>query len=152
MPIYKTYVTKLQPDTEKFFYEFHIERREDIIDGDTLDINIDAGFGITIRERIRVHGIDTPELTSKQGQQVRDIAQRLLWQDRTDNRFFIRTSKKNLKNQAGLMSFANDVKKGKFGRYLGEIFILRPNGKVWNYNQTLLDSGLAKAYHGGKKK
>ena len=33
-----------------------------IVDGDTVDVDIDLGFGIWVRdERVRVHGIDTPE-------------------------------------------------------------------------------------------
>jgi endonuclease YncB( thermonuclease family) len=33
-----------------------------VVDGDTVDIDIDLGFGIWVRnERVRIHGIDTPE-------------------------------------------------------------------------------------------
>ena len=33
-----------------------------VIDGDTVDIDIDLGFGVWMhRERVRLHGIDTPE-------------------------------------------------------------------------------------------
>ena len=33
-----------------------------VIDGDTVDIDIDLGFGTWIRnERVRIMGIDTPE-------------------------------------------------------------------------------------------
>ena len=33
-----------------------------VIDGDTVDVDIDLGFGIWMhKERIRLHGIDTPE-------------------------------------------------------------------------------------------
>ena len=33
-----------------------------VVDGDTVDVDIDLGFGIWMRnERIRLHGIDTPE-------------------------------------------------------------------------------------------
>lgn len=32
-----------------------------VIDGDTVELDIDLGFGITIRSRVRVLGINTPE-------------------------------------------------------------------------------------------
>ena len=33
-----------------------------VIDGDTVDVDIDLGFGIWLRgERVRIMGIDTPE-------------------------------------------------------------------------------------------
>ena len=33
-----------------------------VVDGDTLDVLIDLGFYIRIKERIRLEGVDTPEL------------------------------------------------------------------------------------------
>ena len=42
-------------------YEYNAEL-DRVVDGDTVDVNIDLGFGIWIRdERVRVMGIDTPE-------------------------------------------------------------------------------------------
>ena len=33
-----------------------------IVDGDTVDVDIDLGFGVWMhRERVRIMGIDTPE-------------------------------------------------------------------------------------------
>ena len=33
-----------------------------VVDGDTVDVDIDLGFGVWLRkERVRIHGIDTPE-------------------------------------------------------------------------------------------
>ena len=32
-----------------------------VVDGDTVDLDIDLGFGIWIKERCRLLGIDTPE-------------------------------------------------------------------------------------------
>ena len=44
---------------DPFLYRCVIQR---IVDGDTVDIDIDLGFGIWLRkERIRIAGIDTPE-------------------------------------------------------------------------------------------
>ena len=33
-----------------------------VVDGDTVDVDIDLGFGVWLRkQRIRFHGVDTPE-------------------------------------------------------------------------------------------
>ena len=33
-----------------------------VVDGDTVDVNIDLGFGVWLhKERVRIQGIDTPE-------------------------------------------------------------------------------------------
>ena len=36
-----------------------------VVDGDTLDLELDLGFSISIRQRVRLQGIDTPEIASK---------------------------------------------------------------------------------------
>ena len=42
-------------------YEYRINVVK-IIDGDTVDVDIDLGFGVWLKkQRIRLHGIDTPE-------------------------------------------------------------------------------------------
>ena len=40
-------------------YRFNFTK---VIDGDTVDGIIDLGFGISLKERIRLHGIDAPEI------------------------------------------------------------------------------------------
>ena len=42
-------------------YEYKIKEVVKIVDGDTIDVNIDLGFNLTKKERVRVAGIDTPE-------------------------------------------------------------------------------------------
>ena len=37
-----------------------------VIDGDTIEVAIDLGFHVTIHERVRIYGVDTPE----RGQQI----------------------------------------------------------------------------------
>ena len=42
-------------------YEYKIKEVAKVVDGDTVDIIIDLGFGLTKKERVRLVGIDTPE-------------------------------------------------------------------------------------------
>ena len=38
-----------------------------VVDGDTIDVDIDLGFGVWMRnQRIRMHGIDTPESRTRE--------------------------------------------------------------------------------------
>jgi len=36
-----------------------------VIDGDTIDCHIDLGFNVTLKERVRLKGIDTPETRTR---------------------------------------------------------------------------------------
>ena len=56
-----------------------------VIDGDTVDVDIDLGFGVWMhKERVRVHGIDTPEsrtrdkVEKKFGLYAKKIVQQLI--------------------------------------------------------------------------
>ena len=43
-----------------------------VVDGDTVDVDIDLGFGICLKdERVRIMGIDTPE--SRTSDRVEDL-------------------------------------------------------------------------------
>ena len=42
-------------------YEYKIKEVVKVVDGDTVDLNIDLGFNLTKKERVRLAGIDTPE-------------------------------------------------------------------------------------------
>ena len=90
-------------------YRTKVER---VVDGDTIDGEIDLGFGIFIRERIRLNGIDTPETRTRNlmekswGLAAKERVIQLLEKEGNE---FILLSKFNAK--------------GKFGRILGEIML-----------------------------
>ena len=107
-----------------------------IVDGDTLDILIDLGFNITIKERVRLYGVDTPE-------------------SRTRN---LEEKKKGLAAKQFVKDWLDDAEveitteeKGKFGRYLAIIYVPGVNAKV-NFNKMLITEGHAREYFGEKKK
>jgi len=97
-----------------------------VYDGDTITADIDLGFGIvTKKQKIRLLGINTPEVRGSekpQGIISRDaLRQRILGKE-----VIIKTSKD---------------KKGKYGRWLGEVFV-----EDENVNQWLITEGYAKEY------
>ena len=110
-----------------------------VIDGDTVDVDIDLGFGVVLTdERVRIMGIDTPE-------------------SRTRNRvekLFGLASKKRLKEllskQCILKTEINkdgEDMKGKFGRVLGDF--VAADGRM--VTDILIEEGHAVAYHGQSK-
>lgn len=110
-----------------------------VIDGDTVDVDIDLGFGIWLRnERIRVAGIDTPESRTS---------------DREEKKFGLAAKarvKELLKEENLILKTEIDRSgedaKGKFGRILGD-FVL---GNT-TLGQTLINEGHAVPYHGQSK-
>ena len=49
-------------ETKMYTYKAKLVR---VIDGDTIDAEIDLGFNVLIRQRIRLYGIDTPEARTR---------------------------------------------------------------------------------------
>ena len=49
---------------EMYTYKAYLER---VIDGDTLLVNIDLGFSVFIEQRLRLRGLDAPELGTSKG-------------------------------------------------------------------------------------
>ena len=114
-------------------YEYKaIVRR--VVDGDTVDVTLDLGFDILYNNRIRLHGIDTPE------SRTRDLEEKKLGL----------AAKERVKElcPVGSTVTIKTIKdgRGKFGRILGEIYV----GDV-NVNKQLIKEGHAVEYFGGKK-
>lgn len=111
-----------------------------VIDGDTVDVDIDLGFGVWLKkERVRMMGIDTPESRTR---------------DKVEKKFGL-ASKARLKDMLPLGSSqvlktevdkSGEDAKGKFGRILGDFII---DGQ--RATEILISEGHAVAYHGQAK-
>ena len=109
-----------------------------VIDGDTVDVDIDLGFGIwRHRERVRLLGIDTPE------SRTRDLVEKK----------FGLAAKAKLKSLLGKTTVLKTTinkkgvdMKGKFGRVLGDFL---QNDK--SVAKIMCETGHAVAYLGGAK-
>ena len=110
-----------------------------VIDGDTVDVDIDLGFGIILSdERVRIMGIDTPESRTR---------------DKVEKTFGL-AAKDRLKELLGETSVLQtqinkngEDMKGKFGRILGD-FVSNDQRMITN---ILVEEGHAVAYFGGSK-
>lgn len=124
-------------------YEYKVEILR-VVDGDTVDVDIDLGFGIWMKkERVRLYGIDTPESRTR---------------DKTEKAFGL-AAKKRLKELLGkkcvLKTFAardGEDMKGKFGRILGDFNVYYDEEDRWCMATTiLLHEGHAVEYEGRSK-
>jgi len=122
---------------DPFLYKCIIQR---IVDGDTVDVDIDLGFGIWLRkERVRIAGIDTPEkrtrdLVEKQFGLAATAKAHELIPEGTDA--IIRTRRD---------------KAGKYGRTMGD-FVLNDElnyGRL--YTEVMIETHHAVPYEGQAK-
>ena len=113
---------------------------ERVVDGDTVDVFIDLGFSIWIKERVRLYGIDTPETRTKD---LREKKFGLLAKARVEELI--------PKGSEQLIVTFKDT--GKYGRTLAN-FILpgRDYYKLRNsLTTTLINEFLAVNYSGGSR-
>ncbi len=99
-----------------------------VYDGDTCTVDIDLGLHTWVRgEKIRLYGINAPELRGaerEKGLLSRDYLRKLIM----DKEIILKTYKD---------------KKGKYGRYLGDIWLKGSDDKLYNVNNKLVAEGYA---------
>lgn len=60
--------------TPAFTYAATVER---VVDGDTFLVSIEAGFGILVRDKLRLRGVDCPELGTPEGERAKAYVTKL---------------------------------------------------------------------------
>ena len=118
-------------------YIYRVKKVIKVVDGDTIDADIDLGFDISLTKRVRLSGVDTPE------SRTIDLKEKKLGLE----------SKEWLKHK---LEFAKDVliktelpdSTEKYGRILGNLYV---NNEALSLNQQMIDEGYALAYDGGTK-
>ena len=109
-----------------------------VVDGDTVDVDIDLGFGICMKdERVRIMGIDTPE------SRTRDKVEDLFGEAAKARVSQLLSGDVVLKTQ---IARNGEDMKGKFGRILGDFMV---EDKL--LTDILIEAGHAVAYFGGSK-
>ena len=107
-----------------------------VVDGDTIDVDLDLGFDIIYKCRVRLYGIDTPESrTRNKDEKVRGKLAAKFLQNAISNG-------ENVILQTQLKD-----SKGKFGRVLASVLV-----DGININQQMVTNHLAVRYEGQSKK
>lgn len=107
-----------RPTDPNYLYKAKIV---DVVDGDTLILNIDLGFQVIKEQRVRLSQIDAPEISTVNGQEsfryLRDFAARL-------DEIAVRTNKVDI-----------------YGRYLADLFYLNEDQKHGTTQADIFENG-----------
>lgn len=103
-----------------YYYQAFVEK---VYDGDTVTCTVECGFGLSMRkQKIRLYGINCPEVRGPEREN--GLRSRNALRDKILHKTVVLKTKKDAK--------------GKYGRYLGTLFL---DGE--NVNRWLLAKGLA---------
>ena len=119
-------------------YEYRAKVNK-IVDGDTVDVDIELGFDIVLTgQRVRIMGIDTPESrTSDDLEKVFGLAAKNRLKELLGPTAILRTQ----------VEKDGDDAKGKFGRILGDF--VAPDGRM--VTEIMIEEGHCVPYFGGSK-
>jgi micrococcal nuclease len=118
-------------------YEYRVKKVNKIVDGDTIDVDIDLGFAVSFTQRVRLAGIDTPESRTtdlKEKALGLEVKEKLKKEIAAAKDIVIKTEKPDSSE--------------KYGRILGWLFL---DGSDVSLNQKLINEGYAWTYGGGTK-
>ena len=118
-------------------YIYRIRSVHKVVDGDTIDADIDLGFDISLTKRIRLAGVDTPESRTTDAYEKKLGLEVKEW----------------LKER---LKFAKDIiiktelpdSTEKYGRIIGHLYV---NGEETSINNQMIAEGYAWEYDGGTK-
>ena len=118
-------------------YEYRVKKVLKIVDGDTIDVDIDLGFDISYTQRVRLAGIDTPESRTK------DAREKVLGLEVKDR------LKKAIDAASDVIIVTEKPDSTeKYGRILGWVYLDKSPKSI---NELLIEEGYAWAYMGETK-
>jgi micrococcal nuclease len=118
-------------------YEYHVKKVTNVVDGDTIDVEIDLGFDISFSSRVRLAGIDTPESrTTNKAEKVLGL----------EAKEYVKSKIKDAK-EVVIKTEKMDSSE-KYGRILGWLFL---DGSKVSVNEQMIADGYAWGYLGDTK-
>jgi micrococcal nuclease len=118
-------------------FEYYVKKVTKVVDGDTIDVDIDLGFDISFSSRVRLAGIDTPESRTSDkmekalGLESKEYLKKAIDASKT---VVIKTEKMDSSE--------------KYGRILGWLFL---DGSKVSVNEQMIADGYAWGYLGDTK-
>jgi len=110
-------------------YQYKIKKINRIIDGDTVDLDINLGFNISITQRVRLKDINAPEIRTPDLEEKAKGLEAKEWLEKElakPGEWIIETTKED-----------------KYGRLLGTLYLV---GEPVTVNERMLNEGIAKPY------
>ena len=118
-------------------YTYRVRKVHKVVDGDTIDVDIDLGFNVSYYQRVRLAGIDTPESRTT---------------DKAEKELGLEVKKKLGEYLANATDIVIRTEKPdsteKYGRILGWLYI---DGAEKSINEALIAGGYAWEYMGDTK-
>ncbi len=118
-------------------YEYRIKQVTKVVDGDTIDVDVDLGFSISYSQRLRLAGIDTPE------SRTTDKFEKTLG---LESKEYLKTKLKEAKDIVVKTELPDSSE--KYGRILGWVYV---NGNSKSINEQMIEDGYAWSYMGETK-
>jgi micrococcal nuclease len=124
--------------SDKDPYIYRIKEITKVVDGDTIDADIDLGFDISLTKRIRLAGVDTPESRTADANEKKYGLQSKEW---------LKHKVENAKDILIKTELPDSTE--KYGRIIGHLFV---NEQETSLNDQMIVEGYAWTYDGGTKK
>jgi len=118
-------------------YEYRVKKVTGVVDGDTIDVDIDLGFNVSFSQRVRLAGIDTPESRTK------DLNEKKLGLEVKE---WLKSKLKDAQDVVIKTELPDSSE--KYGRILGWLYV---KGTEKSLNQIMIDEGYAWSYMGETK-
>lgn len=118
-------------------YEYRVKKVTSVVDGDTIDVEIDLGFNVSFSQRVRLAGIDTPESrTTNKSEKILGLeAKEYLKSKLKDAKLIVIKTEKPDSSE-------------KYGRILGWLYV---NEDTISVNDHMIEDGYAWGYLGETK-
>ena len=118
-------------------FEYYVKKVTNVVDGDTIDVDIDLGFDISFSSRVRLAGIDTPESRTS------DKAEKVLG---LESKEYLKSKIKDAKSV--IIKTEKMDSSEKYGRILGWVYL---DGSDISVNEQMISEGYAWGYMGETK-
>ena len=118
-------------------FEYYVKKVTNVVDGDTIDVDIDLGFSISFSSRVRLAGIDTPESRTS------DKAEKILG---LESKEYLKSKIKDAKSV--VIKTEKMDSSEKYGRILGWVYL---DGSKVSINEQMISEGYAWGYLGDTK-
>ncbi len=118
-------------------YEYRVKKITGVVDGDTIDVDIDLGFSVSFSQRVRLAGIDTPE------SRTTDKAEKALGLEAKE---YLKSKVKDAKEI--IIKTEKPDSSEKYGRILGWLYV---DGNTISVNDQMIEDGYAWGYLGDTK-
>jgi micrococcal nuclease len=110
-------------------YQYKVKKINRVIDGDTVDLDIDLGFGVTLSHRVRLKDVNAAETRTLNAEEKSKGLAAKEW------------LKKELAREGEWI--IETTKEDKYGRILGTLYLV---GDPVTVNERILNEGIAGPY------